>query len=317
MTKFSLVIDKSQTYLDFQKLEKLESWGFGPDNVQYVSDFHKVGGSILFGDPPPSVMVVNDLNQLKALTATLEKADTEGVLVPALSYGLIILTTVARVSTKKLEALAVRVGGEVILAKENAKDKSNVAEKLLSESHIPTAVRKFIVDYAGDDYDSIIPAVKSLASLPANSQKRLTIEDMFVRMPQAPGSIPPWDIEAPLLAGNVEKTVETFRRITLHSHFLVVLSVLKNKINTAHKIGAVVQGERNPDLAEVSKSLSMSNNYPFKLSYQLVQRHGFETIQQVLMELLTVEANVKGGNPADGNVQMELALIKICMRFSR
>ena len=230
MTKITLVIDKSQSYLDFQKSETLNSWGTTVDEVQYVDNLGKVGEVSLFGDPPPSVMVITEIDKIKTLVTAIEKAEEEDTFKSRLISGLVILTTVARVSTKKLEAAIIRNSGNIVFAKANSKDKSNIAEKLMADLYVRNDVKKFIVDYAGDDYESIIAVVKNLSTLPRKAQQMVNIEDMYIRMPQAPGSVPPWDIEKPLMSGNVEETIKIFRRIIKHSHYLVVLSILKNKI---------------------------------------------------------------------------------------
>lgn len=317
MTKLTLVIDKSQSYLDFQKSETLNSWGTTVDEVQYVDNLGKVGEISLFGDPPPSVMVITEIDQIKSLVTSIEKAEEEGTFKSRLTSGLIILTTVARVSTKKLEAAIIRNSGNIIFAKANSKDKSNIAEKLMTDLYVRPDVKKFIVEYAGDDYESIIAVVKNLSTLPRKAQQMVSIEDMYIRMPQAPGSVPPWDIEKPLMSGNVEETIKIFRRIIKHSHYLVVLSILKNKIELAYKIGAVMSADSTMTLDKTAKSLGLANNYPFKLAYEIFKKFGIENIQWSLMELLDTESKVKGGSSADGSIIMELSLAKISIKLAK
>ena len=314
MLKIALIIDKSQSYLNFEKNKVLEEWN-SSDDIQYTTNFSSVGQSSLFGEPPVSVMQINDVDSIKKLFSNLEKEESDNMLQEKLVSGLVILTTVNRVSTKKLEALIQRNGGSVILAKTSAKDKTNVASKILSELCIASDVKKFLVEYVGDDYDSVISVAGALASLSETAQKRVTIEDMFLSMPQAPGSIPPWEVERPLMAGNVHATIENYRRITQSTHGLVVLSILKNKILLAYKIAAIISNNPEYTMPQIAKSLNVANNYPFQLASQLSKTHGLNKLEWVLMELLKVDAKIKGHSATDYQVEMEITLTQIANKM--
>lgn len=314
MTRITLIIDKSQSYLDFQKSEVLKEWS-DIEEVQYVTDISSVGQLSLFGDTPASVIQLKDIDAVKKTLAALEQEEKNNTLAKKTQSGIILLTTVARVSTKKLEALIERNNGQVVLAKTSAKDKTNVSSKLLSELNLKTDVRNFLIEYAGDDYDNIISAAKALSTLSKTAQNKITIEDMYLRMPQSPGSVPPWEIERPLMAGNVEETIKSYRRITQNAHLLVILSILKNKITLSYRIAAVMSNNPSYSADNVAKALNVANNYPFKLSSQVAQKHGLKKMEWILMELLETEAKVKGGSSTDDNVTMELSLAKIANRM--
>lgn len=320
MTKLALIIDKSQSYLDYQKEEVLTQWDLLIDDVQYVNSLSKVGETPLFGSAPPSVIQLDDPAQVKKLVAEFEKFEKDNEkydLSSRLDSGLIILTTVARNSTRKLETIVSAYNGSTIFAKTNSKDRTNVAEKLLVDLHLKKEVKDFIIEYAGDDYENIIAIVKNLSTLSEKAQRTVNIEDMYIRMPLAPGSIPPWEIEKPLINGNIKETIEIYRRIVQHSHYLVVLSILKNKIMLAYRIGAVM--ERDPYVRSnvVAKALNMADNYPFKLAINLYKKIGFNKTESILFDLLETESLLKGGSSADNTVLMELFLVKTCLKLSK
>lgn len=310
MTKIALIIDKSQSYLDFQKIETLKTWDLIIDEAMNVSNFSMVGESSLFGNPPPAVMHINDLSQLKSLLAILEAFDQEQ-LKQKVQHGFIMTTTVSRVSTKKLEALVTKLGGTIVLSKESSKDKTNVVTKMLAGTKIPRSVKDFITEYAGDDYESVISIVKSISTLPPASQQKLTIEAIYIRMPQSEGSVAPWEIEKPLMAGNTDETIRMYRRITQHTSYMVILSILKNKLHLAYKVGAYTHFEQTKDLAKLSKGLNVPNTYPLRLASQMASKQGVETITKIFNMILETERKVKGGSSSDSNVEMEMMLVAI------
>lgn len=315
MTKLALVIDKSLPYLDYQRDQITEEWG--SEEVESVKNFSEVGEATIFGSPPTATLFLNDINSVKKLLEDLEKAETVGNLSSRLSEGMVITTTVARNSTKKLEALVERVGGKIVMAKANSKDKTNVTDKLLDETSLNREVKRFLSEYIGDDYETLLSLLRNISSLTSRQQNGLEVEDMFIRLPQSPGSVAPWEIEKPLMSGNADETIKLYRRITKHSHFLVLLSILKNKIQLSWRIASMLQIDPRSSLQELSASLGVANNYPFKLSHGTAKSLGFETLSYCLQVIAEAEMKVKGGSSADPDVTMEIALMKICAKMRR
>lgn len=62
-----------------------------------------------------------------------------------------------------------------------------------------------------------------------NFQPKVSVEDIALRMPLPPGSIPPWEIEKPLMDGDVTEAITTWRRISQNSHPLLLLASLMKK----------------------------------------------------------------------------------------
>lgn len=315
--KLVVIIDKSESYIGFEKTNTLKKWNVNEADTETVSSFSRVGEETIFGDASTAVMSVNSLEQWKKLFNDVSTAIKEGTLEKKVSQGLIITSTLARNSTKKLEELIKNNGGEVICAKSNAKDKTNVSLKMLGKLKLSKPVKDFLVDYAADDYDSLVSIIQSVSELPETAQSKISIEDLYIRLPKPPGSIPPWEIEKPLFSGDVNKTIEIFRRIISHSHFLVVLSILKTKISLSWKISALLQD--NPRISEASaaEALQQAKNYPFKLAYESAKKHGFDKLTSILNIIAETEGKVKGGSSADGTTVVEIALINIANKLKK
>lgn len=317
--KLALIIDKSQSYIDFQKDKIIEDWGINAASVELVQSLSEVGEMTLFGDTPTAVINSSDLNSFKDLSTSVEnlvKSKTPDQISEKFSHGLVITTTVARVSTKKLEKIVTDLGGSIILSKENAKDKTNPVVSLLQPLNLLPEVKKFIQDYAGDNYDMVLSVVRTISEIPEKSQKLISIDDILMRIPQAPGSIPPWEIEKPFMSGNIPELITMYRRIVTHSHGLVVVSILKNKITTSYKISSMIDDYREekgttPNVAEISKLLSIPNNYPTKLSYESAKKIGFSKLSRIVELFYKLEANLKGGSNVDTNTLVEIELMRI------
>lgn len=313
--KIALVVDKSQSYLDFQRDRILEKWGV--EESESVKSFSEVGEATIFGDPPSSIIFVSDINTIKKLVEDLTKAQQNNILDSRLEQGLVITTTVARVSTKKLESFIKEVDGIIVFAKENSKDKTSVTDKLLNETFLNKEVKSFLSNYIGDDYDTLISLLRNISVLSQKQQSKLDVDDIFIRLPQAPGSVPPWEIEKSLMSGNANETIELYRRISQHSHYLVVLSILKNKIQLSWRISSLLNIDPSMSVANIASSLSVPNNYPFKLALESAKKIGYTKLEYCLSVLADTEAKVKGGSSADGNVIMEIALMKILSKLRR
>lgn len=314
MMKLALVIDKAITYVEYERDKVLKSWDV--TSYEREKNLSNVGEATIFGPADTSVLHLTDINSVKKTVDDLQRIIDNDEAEKKFSSGLVITTIVARNSTKKLEKLVSDLGGKVIVAKENSKDKTNVSEKILNDLNLQYDVRKFLVDYSADDYDSIINVVRNISSIPFDKQRFVSIEDVVMRMPQPPGSIPPWEIEKPIMAGDANKTIELFRRINYHSHYLVVLSVLKNKFLTSWRISGLL-ATGNYSLASAAEALGVANNYPFKLAYNTAKSLGVETLTFCVKILADTEMKVKGGSSADSIIHMELALVQIANKLRR
>lgn len=315
--KMALIIDKSESYIGFERTNVFKKWSVNESEVEKVESLGRVGEETIFGEVYPSYMSVNSLDQWKKLVADVEKLLKNDELEHKVREGLVITSTLARNSTKKLEEIVKKHSGEVIVAKESAKDKTNVSAKMLSSLSLNKQVKDFLVEYAADDYDSLVSVISNISEISPAAQSRITIEDMYVRLPKPPGSVAPWLLETPLFKGDIVETITMYRRITQHSHFLVVLSLLKNKVVLSWRIASLMQNNPRITEADAASSLGVAKNFPFTLAFRNAKSFGYEKMEKILSTLVEAEAKVKGGASADSDIVMELALIKIATLLSK
>lgn len=313
--KLALILDKSSAFRDFQRASILKQWQSDTD-VQRVNSLDEVGQETIFGNPPTAVMELDDISTVKKLVKDLESY-SKNELNHKLRYGLVLVSGANRNSTKKLEQIVNHLGGRVILAKESSKDKSSVTTKLLSNLSLGRSEKRFLEDYVADDYDSLLSLLRSLETLTPKQQSMITVADLMIRLPQPPGSIPPWEIEKPLMQGDVPETISVYRRIILHSHPLVVLSVLRNKIQLMWRIAALEHFHGITDRAQLSAVLSVSNSYALKLAQNMSRQLGLDVCQKLTELIAQAETDLKGGSQADNSVTMELLLVQIAKQVRK
>lgn len=313
--KLALVIDKSEAFLSFQKERILTAWGAEPSATKKIERFTQAGGAMLFGGGVTSILEIDEAEGLKQLVSDLEAAEGAGTLANKLSEGVLILSTVPRTSTKKAEALVAKLGGEVVTTAVDKKERITVAEKLVQGLNLNRDARTFLLAYVGDDYEAVIPLTKTLSTLTPEQQFRVSEEDLFLRLPQAPGAVPPWEIEKPLFAGDFDKTIDVFRRVSQHSHYLVVLKVLNNKFQLAFRVAALMEVQNVKTTSQLAESLGVPDNYPLKLAMGYAKKYGLAKLQQAAHEMARTEAQVKGGSGANGTVLMELMLVRMISMF--
>ena len=313
--KLALILDKSSAFRDFQRASILKQWQSDTD-VQRVNSLDEVGQETIFGNPPTAVMELDDISTIKKLVKDLESL-SKNELNHKLQYGLVLVSGANRNSTKKLEQIVNHLGGRVILAKESSKDKSSVTTRLLSNLSLGRSEKRFLEDYVAEDYDSLLSLLRSLETLTPKQQSMITVADLMIRLPQPPGSIPPWEIEKPLMQGDVPETISVYRRIILHSHPLVVLSVLRNKIQLMWRIAALEHFHGITDRAQLSTALSVSNNYALKLAQNMSRQLGLDVCQKLTELIAQAETDLKGGSQADNSVTMELLLVQIAKQVRK
>lgn len=304
--RLALVVDKSDAFLSFQKERILNEWDVDNSGLKKISKLSEAGGVTLFGDNLTSLFRLETPEEVKALITDLEKVtDAEH----AIGSGLLLLTAVDRRTTKKLETLVVKLGGAVHAVKDS-KDKQTNSAKLLEELRLNREAREFLLTYVGEDYSTLIPLVSTISALTPEQQHAVTVEDLYIRLPQAPGSVAPWALEKPLFAGNYNETIDIFRRVSKHSHFLVVLAVLRNKIQLAYRVAALQELQGPLTSAALAERLGVADNYPLKLAMGYAKKYGLRKLQRVAEDMAQTEAKVKGGSGADPTVHMELMLIR-------
>lgn len=308
MTKLALILDKAPAYVAFQRDLVLDSWGIQPSEVRPAASLEMVGSSSLFGSPSSARFELENVDEVKqaaAFLATLDREEAER----KFAAGLVISSPVPRVSTKKLEAAVKALGGEVFVS--NGKAYDTLPGKIISMINLTPEVRDFALAYVGRDYEALIPLVTAISKLPREAHRRVTQEDIYLRLAGGKGVVAPYAIEKPLLDGSLTDVIDIFRRVDEHESFLVILAVLRNKFQLAYRVAVLLESDPKLTEAKIAPVLQVPNNYPLKLAKQSAQRYGLVRLTRIVKVLADAEKNVKGGSAAPSSAVMELALVNI------
>lgn len=308
--KIIVVIDKSEAYLNFKKNSYLEQWGVSNSEIKKITSLSDAGTATLFGDSPTSILNLTEPNEVKAILTELDNIDLSN----SFESGLIITCSVPRTQTKKLESRFKALGAEVITPPSKSDDPLPI--KLVSELNLNPQVKNFLLAYVGDDYDSLLPLVDSLSKIPKNKHRGITEEDIYIRLPQPPGAVPPWSIEKPLMRGDTNEMLDIFRRTHQHTNLLVVLATLKNKIQLFYRVAALTTANPRITNDQISETLQVANNYPLRIAKDNAKKYGLTKIEKAVKLITKAEADIKGGSAASNVAIMEKTLIELSMIFS-
>lgn len=306
--KLALVVDKSESYLSFQRQHFLELWQVDPETILPVKSFEETGGTSLFGEASTALLRLETADDVKRLVAALAKETAEG-LEERLTGGLIILTAVPRNSTKKLETMVTSFGGTVV-AQAGGKDASP-ARDLIAPLMLSRECNAFLLDYAGEKYEMLIPLVTTIEeNIPSAHRSRITVEDLQLRLAQAAGGIPAYEILTPLLKGDTKQVQEKYQRIITHSHMLVILAMVRNRFQGLYRV-ASLQGSGTTALPAMATALGMPNDYKFKKMAEEAKRVGLPKLSRAVTMIQETEAMLKGGSAAPAEPLFNAMLLQV------
>lgn len=307
--KIALIIDKSRVYIDLQKELIMAEWELETKDTKRMSSLLEAGTPTLFGESPAGIIHLEDIEQVKRFVDDMTAKVKSGKMEASAGRGLIVYTSVPRNSTRKLEKLFTDLDGKVVISKVDSKSTMSAGARLIADMGFSREVREYMLNYVGQDYETLIPIVRSFSDLSKTEQRQISLAEIYIRLPQAPGSVPPWEIEQHLLEGRTTEMIRVFRRVHQNSDLLVVLAILRNKFQLAYRAGMLAQsGIAQSRIAEI---LDVKDGYPLKLAIQNAKNFGTVKLQAAVELLAHLETSVKGGSATDSAVEMEVKLIEL------
>lgn len=307
--KLVFIADKSESYINFQKKLILDEWKVSNQDIKIIESLSSAGGMTLFGNSDVSLFDVKTSEQLAQLVTDFQKFLKDETIDSKVGVGLIITTMIPRTSTKKIEKFIKDYGGEVLVTASNEKD--SLSSKIIGSLNLNKETKDFVISYVGDDYESCISLARSIREIPKEHQSKITSEDIYLRMPQSEGGVPPWELEPFIFKGDYTGVIKTFRRISQNSHFLVPIAFLKNKFNLMYKVASILEFNSAAGTEYLSKKLGVPNNYPLRLALQNAKKIGLNNIKKSFEEIVRTETKVKGYSAADSLAEVEIMLINI------
>lgn len=306
--KFKLICHPSGALLDFKKIDTLKEWGFQDREIKKVHKVAEAGASVLFGTPPVSIITIENLKHLKEVVEELEKNTNSNKKIKA-DNGLIILTDAAANSTKKLTTLVEKLGGEVDNTTKSTSTKNDNA--IISELKLSKEVETFLIEYAGQEAGNLVTVLKVLSDIPQAQRRRVGVDDVLVRLPLPAGSLPPWDLEKPLFAKDVNKSIITYRRIAGKTGPLLALWNLNDKFQKMYKAAFLLKNQAGIKDEEIIKILKISNPNVYKYGIKpQVSKLGVDKLEKIVKIIIKLDSDIKSG-ATKSDVRFEIGLVEI------
>lgn len=308
----ALIIDKSNAYVEFQKEILLGEWFNDSSKVetQTINNLYGAKGDTLFGTSPLHILELEKASDATELGKVMKDFDIDA-LEEMFATGLIIIGDIPGNSLKTLKKTVADLGGKVFVTKSS--ETIATTEKIVDCLTLNKDSRRFLIDYAGENYSSLLPLIKDLSKLDEAQQKNLTLEELYIRLPQAPGALPPWNIEKYLFNGNTRKAIETMERVTgggLGAH-LLSLAVIRNKLNLILLMKMVQLNDPTIKFDEALEKLDLKNNYGNKIAFQRARKFDLDEISSIVRLVYDAEWNIKGGSPVPSHVIMNALFAKL------
>lgn len=297
-----LILDRSPVFLGWMK-EQVErqcsvtEWlpVMTPNDAPTVS---------LLDTPPTPIVHVDSPRHVKTL---VQRYSTRPTMAPCL-----MLCSVSRQSTRKLEQCVSAMGGYVVTGRDTGKNGDvDVTHKMLSSLHLNPHTATFLADYVRGDYDTIVGVVRALSVLTPAQQHRVSVDDMVIRLPQKPGSIPPWTFTTPLSRGDAAGAISEYFRIVDTCHPLVPVSILVSRMTLIHSFASAIATTGASSLSSAARTIGAPSAYPSKIAFSTAQRIGYTRSRHAAWTAASLSGNLKGGSRLKASVLVPLALSSI------
>lgn len=311
MNKIIFIMDDSEAFLRDEVIRIASSWGFIKSNVKTTEDWKASFGKTsmsLFGEKSITHLDLSDGNKLKAFVSLLTDKNTKKMFEGNwYGEGLIITSTHAR-GTKKIEDAVKLTNGEV---HKKAKPKET-KKAMLARIKVSKDIKDFLDDYAGEDYQLIIGVVNQIEEMEEERQKKLTIDEVIVRLPSKPGALPPWDFIDPMLKGNAKSAIDLYERSVEGSHVLVTMKLAKNKLQLLYRI-KVLQESGVTDSKMQAEMLGERNGPNIWIPAKSAQTISLKTAEYLAKLTVRVEADLKGYSNIDPDILFKNFIATTCL----
>lgn len=301
--KLHLIVNSSKSYLSYLRDAKLREWELDSKPVRTVDSLSQANMVNMFGESGPARIELIDKASVDRLLKELDSIDEDSK-GTKLRQAVVISTPVPIASTKKLQTRVLELGGSVD-ARTKA-DQKSMGSELFSGLKIRADVKSFLLDWAGQEPESLIGIVRFLRGLSEEKQPKVTLEAVLMQLSQEAGELSPFDIEAPILRGNALEAISIARRVSLPP----AASMLFTKLQTLYKAAKLMEIEPNISSEQLTETLGLAGR---AVNYirPTAKRLGAERLKEMVdiaMEFDTARKSGVPGIPA----RFEVAIYKLC-----
>lgn len=318
MRKLLFIMSDSEAYLRDEVLRTYKEWGFNKSNVKTVEEWNPAitkNTVSLFGEVSMTHLDLSDNNKLKAFVKMLDDKKYKSLFEGENWFGAgLIITSIHAKGTKKIENLVKKTGGKI-----QKKTKPDEMKKILmSRINLNNETASFLDAYVGNDYQILIGIVNQIEKMDEDEQRNMTVDELIVRLPHKPGSLPPWEFINPMLEGNAHDAVSKYERAVEGSHVLVTMQLARKKLQLLYRL-KVLQLSGVWKSQEQAKIVGEKHGPNIWITAKTAQNLDIKTAEYLAKLALETEAKLKGASSIDPHVLFKnfIAMTCLAVKYNR
>lgn len=299
--KLFLAVSANPGYIDFLKDRKLREWQL--EKPKLVEGLNRIGATALFGNISPYWMDISDKASATKLAKDLQAVGSERLAKKLKDSGLVICCSVDLVGSRELQKVVKELGGEVDARRKD--DRSPFEDEVFEGVEVSREVRKYILDWAGQDRAKPLGVLNWLRTLSPERQRRVTIDQIAIQLVGNEGELAPF-LEEQIFKGNYIEAVSIARR----SNAMPIIANLKTKLAKIYKVAALRESGLNLSGAELQAAVGHVGK-GFYYVERDAKRFSFEQAEKMLKLVIDFEGKVKSGRVVNVDDSLEVFLIRL------
>jgi hypothetical protein len=313
-TRLTAVNYDTLPYAKQRASDILNDWGYSKHDIIVTDNVNNRAHTSLFGDNLATELWINDKNAMTTCVDMLTD-DTDGTI----GNGMVIMFSMPETSkqVKALRSLIDKSGGTYEHPRKNA---DGEISSIMEKANLNPVTRKALLDYVGKDYTILLPIVKGLAEVPLQDQKKLSFDELMMRIPQGPGECSIWGdwkskdpgLDGFILNHNRGAALSRLERLLVSgSAPVAIIGFLKSKFGLMFRLKAMlINGNSQEQVAEalglpnpkysgknVKDPKTGKSGYPTKQSIQNANKYSVVTLARIMEDIEITEAIIKGQHP--------------------
>lgn len=302
--KLHLIVNSSKSYLSYLREEKFREWGVGGQELRSAGSITQANMVNMFGGNKPSKIELQDKVSVDRLFKELESFDATKLTQP-----IVITTPVPIPSTKKLQSKILEIGGSV--DSRNKAEQKSMGTEIFEGLKLQHEVKEFLIDWAGQEPESLIGVIRFLRGLSPEKQGKVSIDIVLMQLAQDRGELSLFDLEGPILKGRTIEAISISRRVPLAPS----AHTLYNKLQTLYKTARLIEIEPNIKDSEITDCLNLAGR-AVNFIRPTARRIGSEKLKEMVDVILAFDSARKNG--AIGvEARFEIVIYKLCEIINR
>ena len=301
--RLHLIVNSSRSFLSYLRDEKLREWDLTGQDLRSVDSVAQANMVNMFGASGPAKIELQDKGSLDRLLRELQNIELEDA-PKKLRQAVVISTTIPINSTKALQARVKELGGTV--DSRNKAEQTSMGSDLFSGLKIKPEVKSFLLDWAGQEPESLIGIVRFLRGLSAEKQSRVTLDTVLMQLSKDSGELSPFGLEEPILKGRVAEAISVSRRAPMAP----AAALLFSKLQTLYKAARLMEIDPRISSDDLTEALGLKGRTVNYIK-PTAKRIGAERLKEMVDIALEFDNARKSGVPGI-QARFEVSIYKLC-----